>query len=57
MNLGNPERPVGGLAVPRPTGVEIRPLGRDDFADAIALARELDVLDADVPLEPVHPRA
>ena len=55
MNLGNPERPVGGLAVPRPTGVEIRPLGRDDFADAIALARELYVLDADVPLEPVRP--
>ncbi len=41
MNLGNPDRPVGGLSVPRPPGVEIRPLGRDDFADALALAREL----------------
>lgn len=41
MNLGNPDRPVGGLAVPRPAGVELRPLGRDDFAEALALAREL----------------
>ena len=41
MNLGNPDRPVGGLSVPRPEGVEIRPLARDDFADALALAREL----------------
>lgn len=41
MSLGNPDRPVGGLAVPRPAGVELRPLGRDDFADALALAREL----------------
>ena len=41
MNLGNPDRPVGGLSVPRPDGVEIRPLGRDDLADALALAREL----------------
>ncbi|MDQ2674505.1 MAG: GNAT family N-acetyltransferase [Chloroflexota bacterium] len=41
MNLGNPDRPVGGLSVPRPEGVEIRPLARDDFADALALVREL----------------
>lgn len=41
MNLGNPDRPVGGLSSPRPPGVEIRPLGRDDLADALALAREL----------------
>jgi GNAT superfamily N-acetyltransferase len=41
MNLGNPDRAVGGLAVPRPSGVELRPLGRDDFADALAMAREL----------------
>lgn len=48
MNLGNPDRPVGGLSVPRPPGVEIRPLGRDDFTDALALARELYALpDAD----------
>jgi ribosomal protein S18 acetylase RimI-like enzyme len=41
MNLGNPDRPVGGLSVPRPDGVEIRPLARADFADALALVREL----------------
>ena len=41
MNLGNPDRAVGGLSVPRPEGVEIRPLARDDFADALALVREL----------------
>lgn len=44
MNLGNPDRPVGGLAVPRPDGVELRPLGRDDFGDALALVRELYAL-------------
>jgi len=41
VNLGNPDHAVGGLAVPRPAGVELRPLGRDDFGDALALAREL----------------
>lgn len=41
MSLGNPDRPVGGLSVPRPEGVELRPLGRDDFTDALAMAREL----------------
>lgn len=41
MSLGNPDQAVGGLAVPRPAGVELRPLGRDDFADALAMAREL----------------
>jgi ribosomal protein S18 acetylase RimI-like enzyme len=41
MNLGNPDRPVGGLSSPRPEGVEIRPLGRDDFTEALSLAREL----------------
>ena len=41
MNLGNPDRPVGGLSVPRPAGVEIRPLAREDFPDALRLAREL----------------
>ena len=48
MSLGNPDRPIGGLSVPRPEGVEIRPLARDDFADALALVRELYALsDAD----------
>jgi GNAT superfamily N-acetyltransferase len=39
--LGNPDRAVGGLAVPTPPGVELRPLGRDDFTVALGLAREL----------------
>lgn len=51
MALGNPDRPVGGLAVPRPTGVEIRPLSRDDFTDALALVRELHGLDTDADFE------
>ncbi len=54
MGLGNPDHPVGGLSVPRPAGVELRPLGRDDFADALAMARELYGLpDADP--EPLRP--
>ena len=51
MDLGNPDRPVGGLSVPRPPGVEIRPLARDDFDVALALARELYGL-PDADLEP-----
>jgi GNAT superfamily N-acetyltransferase len=41
MALGNPDHPVGGLSVRRPAGVELRPLGRDDFAVALAMTREL----------------
>jgi ribosomal protein S18 acetylase RimI-like enzyme len=41
MTLGNPDRPVGGLAVPRPEGVDLRPLGREDLAVATALVGEL----------------
>jgi ribosomal-protein-alanine N-acetyltransferase len=41
MNLGNPDHPVGGLAVPLPAGVELRPVGRDDLDVMLALAREL----------------
>jgi len=52
VQLGNPDRPVGGLAVPRPDGVDLRPLGRDDFTDALALARELYALDTDGDVEP-----
>jgi GNAT superfamily N-acetyltransferase len=44
VSLGNPDRAVGGLAVPRPSGVELRPVGRDDFANALALVRELYAL-------------
>jgi GNAT superfamily N-acetyltransferase len=52
VTLGNPDRPVGGLAVPRPDGVDLRPLGRDDFTDALALARELYGLDSDAGPDP-----
>lgn len=41
MPLGNPDRAIGGLAVPRPEGVELRPIGREDLATAHALVREL----------------
>ncbi|MDP9243538.1 MAG: GNAT family N-acetyltransferase [Chloroflexota bacterium] len=41
MTLGNPERAIGGLAVARPAGIELRPLGRDDFEIALSLVREL----------------
>ena len=51
MSLGNPDRPVGGLAVPRPAGVELRPVGRGDLADALMLVRELYAL-PDTPTEP-----
>ena len=48
MGLGNPDRPVGGLSVPLPDGVELRPLGREDFAEALAMAREIyGLADAD----------
>ena len=40
MSLGNPDRPVGGIAVRPPDGVDLRPLARDDLGDAVALARE-----------------
>ncbi len=41
MNLGNPDHAVGGLSVKPPPGVELRPLGRDDFDVALQLVREL----------------
>jgi GNAT superfamily N-acetyltransferase len=55
VTLGNPDRPVGGLAVTRPDGVELRPMARDDFAHALALARELYGLDTDADPEPHRP--
>jgi GNAT superfamily N-acetyltransferase len=54
MALGNPDRPVGGLAVPRPPGVELRPVGRGDFTNALALVRELYALPDSDP-EPHRP--
>ncbi|HEX6140199.1 MAG TPA: GNAT family N-acetyltransferase [Candidatus Limnocylindria bacterium] len=44
MTLGNPDRPIGGLAVRPPPGVELRPIGRDDLAAAVGLAREARAL-------------
>jgi GNAT superfamily N-acetyltransferase len=41
VTLGNPDRPVGGIAVRPPEGVELRPLARDDFDAALSLVREL----------------
>ena len=55
MSLGNPDQPVGGLSVPRPAGVDLRPLGRDDFPQAIAMARELYGLPDGDP-EPLRPQ-
>jgi ribosomal protein S18 acetylase RimI-like enzyme len=55
VGLGNPDRAVGGLAVPVPPGVELRPFGRDDLADALALAHELYGLDADGSTAPFRP--
>ena len=46
MTLGNPDRPVGGLAVRAPSGVELRPMARDDLAVAVAMARELHGVEA-----------
>ncbi|HET6380621.1 MAG TPA: GNAT family N-acetyltransferase [candidate division Zixibacteria bacterium] len=39
MSLGNPDRPIGGIAVRPPEGVELRPLGRGDLQAAVAMAR------------------
>ena len=56
MSLGNPERPVGGLAVRAPSGVELRPLGRDDLAEAVALARECHGVESANDLDVLRPR-
>jgi GNAT superfamily N-acetyltransferase len=52
MSVGNPDRPVGGLAVRPPPGIDLQPLGRGDLADAVALARELH---RQAPLDDVEP--
>ena len=56
MSLGNPEHAIGGLAVPAPAGVELRPLGRDDLAAAVAMARELHGANGVADHEALRPR-
>jgi GNAT superfamily N-acetyltransferase len=56
MTLGNPDRPVGGLAVRAPAGVELRPIGRSDLTDAVALARACRRLEPLAAVEPLRPR-
>ena len=54
--LGNPERPVGGLAVRTPPGVELVPLGRGHLPDTVVLARAARGLAPIDDLEPLRPR-
>lgn len=54
--MENPDRPVGAIAVRPPAGVELRPVGRDDLADVVALARELHGRAAVVDVEALRPR-
>ncbi len=56
MSLGNPEQPVGGLAVRAPAGVDLRPLARDDLAVAVGMARELHGVEGDGELDALRPR-
>lgn len=56
MSLGNPERPVGGLAVRAPAGVELRPLGRADLTEAVALARECHGVQSIADRDALRPR-
>jgi GNAT superfamily N-acetyltransferase len=54
--LGNPDRPIGGLAVRTPPGVELLPLGRDHLPAAVALARAARGLSAVGELDALLPR-
>lgn len=56
MSLESPERPIGGLAVRPPAGVELRPLGRADLAQAVELARDQRDLPPVADLEVLRPR-
>ena len=42
MSSGNPERPLGGLAVRPPAGVELRPAARDDLDAVLGLLAQRD---------------
>lgn len=56
MRLGNPDRPIGGLAVQAPAGVELRPMGRDDLTEAVAMARALHGPQGAADLDALRPR-
>lgn len=56
MTLGNPDRPVGGLAVRAPSGVDLRPMARDDLAAVVAMARELHGAQAEFDATELRPR-
>ena len=54
--MENPERPVGAIAVRMPDGIELRPVGRDDLAAVVAMARELHGHPPLAEVEPLRPR-
>jgi GNAT superfamily N-acetyltransferase len=54
--MENPERAIGGIAVRTPSGVELRPLGRDDLRVAVAMAREAHGHPPLADLGPLRPR-
>jgi ribosomal protein S18 acetylase RimI-like enzyme len=49
MALSGPDRPVGGLSVRAPTGVELRPAGREDLDAVVALLGEREAGPASIP--------
>jgi ribosomal protein S18 acetylase RimI-like enzyme len=49
MVLSGPDRPVGGLSVRAPTGVELRPAGREDLDAVLALLGEREAGPAPIP--------
>lgn len=46
MSVGGPDRPVGGLAVRPPPGVELRPAARDDLDAVLELLAQRSAVDA-----------
>src|SRR4029077_17452443 len=46
MSVGGPDRPVGGLAVRPPTGVELRPAARDDLDAVLGLLAQRTSVEA-----------
>jgi ribosomal protein S18 acetylase RimI-like enzyme len=56
MSLGNPERAIGGLAVRVPEGVELRPIGRSDLVDVVAMARAAHGASSEANVDELRPR-